>query len=147
MFELAQRDREAVIMEILAFLPPEKREEAQKLAQRVTNCFEAQDANALSVLYRAAEKGRFDEYAQKLQEYHEKEGKNVPVDTRSSPRNGDIIVLRALLKKEEEIRRGEREPSDRNYLPRRSQNLVKHPGAIKMELFFFDCFQDICGKL
>lgn len=146
MFELAREDRDSVIADMLKFVPGKERERVQRLTNEVVDLFEAQDTNALGVLYRAAEKKKFDEYVKKLKNYYEKEGKDVSVNIRSGPRNQNITVLRSILEKEEQIQNGKRDRKDRTYLPQPLQNLMKYPGAIKMEIFFFDCLRNLAKE-
>ena len=69
-FEIEESMRTDLINKhILAHLPEESRQAVKQRAIRIVENFVGQDVNALSVLIYAAERGKFDEYAQRLEEH------------------------------------------------------------------------------
>lgn len=143
--ELESEHRTEVISTILGLLPEGERGKYQEGIAKLTKSFEGQDANTLGVLYRAAEKDRFEEFYNKLEEYYEKEGQHVSVERRGAARNVNSIVLEDIVKKETEIANKERDPKDRTYWPKKVQILAKNLGSVKMELFFLNCYREIMG--
>lgn len=142
-YELTPKKREAVFVPMLQLLPQSKRESAKKIINEIMDLYEGQDANAMGVLYRAAEKGCFEKYVKKLESYYEKEGKYVPVQFRHLARRQPLALLETILKQEEEIQAGKRPEKDRERWPKPLQNIHEHPESIKMELFFANCYKEI----
>ncbi len=136
-------ERSGVLDELLELIPRGQRASARKTANKLADLYEGQDANVIGVLWRAAQRGKFDEYTRKLHDYYNTDGKNVPVNVRSLPAGQNPAILETLLKKEEQIAAGTRDPKDRSYHPRVLQNIMRHPEAIRMELFFLKCYQDM----
>jgi len=56
---------------IVGKLPEDVRESAKERVIKIVNNYAGQDLNALSVLSYAAERGRFDEFAGKLEGHHQ----------------------------------------------------------------------------
>ena len=56
---------------IVGKLPKEVRESAKTRATQIVNNYVGQDINALSVLSYAAERGKFDEFAEKLEKHYQ----------------------------------------------------------------------------
>ena len=145
MYQLTQTQRKEVLEEMLKLVPNSDGERIRDTTNKIADLYEGQDVNALGVLYRAVEKNRFDEFASRLETYHEDYGKNVPVSARPLPAGQHLGLLRTLLMQEEQIKNGERPLEDRKRYPHQIQMIVRCPEAIKMELFFADCYQDIMG--
>ena len=57
---------------IVGKLPAAVRKSAKERSTKIVNDYVGQDLNALSVLAYAAERGRFDEFAEKLERYYQK---------------------------------------------------------------------------
>ncbi len=57
--------------DIIAKLPENVRESAKTRATKIVNAYVGQDVNALSVLAYAAECGRFEEFAEKLENHYQ----------------------------------------------------------------------------
>ena len=146
MYELNKKNRTKIRDSLVQLLPVPKQDEARKTIDNLADIFEGQDMNTVGLLYEAAEVGKFDEYATKLKEYYEQEGKNVSVENRSVARNQNIFVLRDIVAKENQIAEGARAKSDRDYWPNQVQTLAKYLGSVKMELFFANCFREIMKK-
>ncbi len=144
--QIPLEQRKEMLDEMVLLVPIEKRQQALKVTNELADLYEGQDLNTIGVLWRAVQKGKFDEYAQKLREYYNSEGKNVAVEVRSLPAGMDPGILEMLLKKEEQIRSGDRDPKDRLYLPKIGQNIMVHPESIRMELFFLKCYLDMGVK-
>ncbi len=67
-FQVSQDKRGPFLRDnILAHLPSHARDAANQRAVRIVDNYVGQDLNALSVLAYAAEKGRFDEFAARLE--------------------------------------------------------------------------------
>lgn len=139
MYQLNKKARNKTITTILATLPKNERGEKRAEVNEIVDLFEEQDANALGVLHRAAEKGRFEEYIGKLKDYYQREGKDVPVDERPIARFQPAGELSYWLKRN---RNGK---ADNPNLPNEVKNLIEHPESIKMELFFAKCYEEIMG--
>ncbi len=70
-FMIPKEKRTAFIDDnIVGRLPEVYRESAKERATRIVNDYVGQDMNALSVLVYAVERGRFDEFADKLEEHY-----------------------------------------------------------------------------
>ena len=138
--------RKEILEEMMSLVPKNTREQTLKVTNELADKYEGQDANTIGVLWRAAQKGKFSEYAKKLSEYYDKEGQKVSVQVRSLPAGQDPVILEMLLKKEEQIRAGDRDPKDRLYLPKIGQKIMQYPEAIKMELFFLSCYVEMGVK-
>lgn len=70
-FEIAEEQRAAFIdNNIIANLHEDDKEAARERTKRIVNNYEGRDVDALSVLAYAAEQGRFDEFAGKLEEHY-----------------------------------------------------------------------------
>lgn len=144
--QIPLEQRKEILDEMVLLVPSEKRQQVLKVTNELADLYEGQDANTIGVLWRAAQKGKFDEYAQKVREYYNTEGKNVAVELRPLPAGMNPGILEMLLTKEEQIRSGDRDPKDRLYLPKAGQKVMVHPEAIRMELFFLKCYQDMGVK-
>lgn len=73
LFEVMETDREVCVQyRIGANVPKESREAVMKRASNIVIQYEGRDRDALSVLAEAAEKGRFEEFARKLEDYHKR---------------------------------------------------------------------------
>jgi hypothetical protein len=144
---LPKEERESMVAELVELLPAEGREEAKKKVMELSDLFEGQDLNTLGVLGRAAEKGRFDEYEQKLREYHQEKGQYVSPSDRKLICETQIPepILRMMAQKEDEIAMGTRPVEDRDRHPRKIAALMPKRGAVKMEIFFLDCYKEIMG--
>ena len=69
-FEISEQDRTRFIdRRIVARLPENVREQAKERATSITNNYIGRDSNALSILAYAAERGRFEEFAGKLEKH------------------------------------------------------------------------------
>jgi len=69
-FEVSERNRAMYIdAKIVAKLPEDIRTSAKERAAAIVNGYIGRDADALSILAYAAERGRFDEFAQKLEKH------------------------------------------------------------------------------
>lgn len=145
MYQLTQTHRREVLDEMLKIVPDSDRKRIRDATNKIADLYEGQDANALGVLYRAAEKNRFGEYASRLESFYEKDGKHVPVSARALPVGQHLGFLSSLLMQEEQIERGKRPKEDRKRWPRQIQNILQYPEAIKMELFFGECYKEIIG--
>jgi len=67
-FEISESDRIDFIEEyIVAHILPETKDQIRERAKIITNLYQGKDIAALSILSYAAEKGRFDEFAEKLE--------------------------------------------------------------------------------
>ncbi|MBR9683124.1 hypothetical protein GOV03_01135 [Candidatus Woesearchaeota archaeon] len=71
-FEVPEGARTIFIDGIVGELPRSVRESSKERAIKIVDKYEGQDINALSILAYAAERGRFDEFAEKLEEHHQK---------------------------------------------------------------------------
>jgi len=145
MLHIPREQRSEFLDSIVAMFPEEKREDVITTVNDLADLYEGQDANIMGILYRAAEKKRFDEYAEKLQQHHQEHGNKVSWEGRSFVRGQDNTILRMLLMKEEQIQRGTRPEKDREYHPKVLQTMMKYPAAIREELFFLDCYREIMG--
>jgi hypothetical protein len=143
MYELNKEDRKRAVDELVLLIPHSKRDKARKNINNLADLLEGQDMNAVGLLYRAAEVGKFDYYVKKLQDYYKQDGQNVPIDTRIVARNQNIKMLRDIVEKETQIAAKSRPKADRKYWPRQIQILARYLGSVKMELFFADCFEEI----
>jgi hypothetical protein len=132
-----------VIDDLVEMLPQERRPECSQTLDNLANMYEGQDLNTMGIMWWAAKRDRFDEYATKLTEYHEEKAQHIPPEQRSAVAGQNIKVLKICLQKEYEIREGRRSPKDREYLPRQLQNLMTYTGAIELEIFFFNCYRDL----
>ena len=146
MYELTTDDRKGIVDEILRLLPGRDHDDTRRTIEDLADKFEGQDINTVGLLYRAAEAGKFDDYARKLDDYYEKEGQNIPVGERCYARNKDLRILRDIDQKETEIEAGTRPREHRSYWPLEIQGLARHLGSVKMELFFASCFQEVMKK-
>lgn len=146
-YVVQEQDRENIASELVYMLPENERDGAKKKILEIADLFEGQDENAIGLLWRAAEHERFDEYAQKLLDYHQEKGQYVsPSDRRAISRaNLQEPVLRMMAQREEQIANGTRPAKDRTYLPEQMQKLITKRGAVNMELFFLDCYRDLMG--
>ena len=70
-FMIPEEVRTTFIEHIVGKLPEEVRESAKSRATKIVTDYVGQDENALSVLAYAAEQGRFDEFAKKLEEHYQ----------------------------------------------------------------------------
>lgn len=141
MYLISSDGRAKVVESVLRFLPPESRDNARTAITEIADLFEGQDANALGVLHRAAERGRFHEYVGRLRDFYETKGKAVPVDVRPLPVFADPVILSRLLFVEKTIQLGHKSPDERTLYPRNFQEMMRSPEAIEMELFFLDCYR------
>lgn len=66
-FEVAEAQRTSFIDKIVAKLPEGVRASAKERAASIVDSYIGRDADALSILSYAAERGRFDEFAGKLE--------------------------------------------------------------------------------
>lgn len=72
-FEVKKKKRIVFINdEIAARLPEEKRKHAIQKAESIVNKYVGQDSHALSILGYASERGRFEEFAERLERHHDK---------------------------------------------------------------------------
>jgi hypothetical protein len=126
--------RSQALTTVLRLLPEDQRTQARSEIESLVECFDGQEVNTLGVLYRATEKGKFHEFAGKLRDYYLREGKKVPLETRGLPIGQDVQILRHLIS-----RAGQTNPN----FPPQLEALQRSPAAIKMELFFFDCYEEI----
>jgi predicted RNA-binding protein with RPS1 domain len=144
MYELNKEERKRAIDELVLLMQYSIRDKARKTANNLADLFEGQDLNAVGLLHRAAETGKFDYYVKKLQDYYRQEGQNVSVDIRSVARNWNIgVLLRDIVEKETQIADKTRPRTDRKYWPKKIQILARYLGSVKMELFFADCFKEL----
>lgn len=143
MYEIKKEERAGIIDELVRLLPDEKKADATTRVDHLADLYEGQDQNTIGVLWRAAEMGRFDEFAERLQEYHDEKGQHISVKERAYARNQDARVLNMLLQKEREIEAGTRHPKDRSYHPKALQDLARHVSSMEMELFFMDCYREM----
>jgi hypothetical protein len=134
MYQLDATKRQQAISQVLGLLPSKSRTEARRTMVSLVHLFEGQDVNVIGVLYRAAEKGRFDTYSERLRKYYALHGKEVPIEVRSLPFGQDVDILRSLISPNRQ-----RNP---NYPPK-LEELRRNKRAVKMELFFFDCYEEI----
>ena len=70
-FEVESVAREKWIGEFTANLPEEKRKDVRLRASVIAENFVGTDLDALSILGYAAERGRFDEFAEKLEKHYD----------------------------------------------------------------------------
>ena len=87
---------------IVGKLPAAIRKSAKERSTKIVNDYVGQDLNALSVLAYAAERGRFDEFAEKLERHYQK---------------------------------------NLNYVHPEARKIASHPGAVRAEEFFLDCYK------
>ena len=67
---------------IVAKLPENERDNAKAGATTIVNCYAGIDVDALSVLAYAAERGKFEEFAEKLEKHYEENLSFVHPDAR-----------------------------------------------------------------
>ena len=127
-------DIEGVVSGLVKLFPEEEKARVGEEARYLLSLYQGQEINTIGVLYGAAEKQRFDEFARKLKDYHEKTGKDVPIDDRALPIGVDVRVLERIVSP-----RGMKNPN----FPPQLQNLQKHPEAVRMEIFFWNCYQEL----
>lgn len=71
-FQIVESNRiEFIEKNIVGNLPENSRDTTRQRATKITNDFEGVDIDALSILAYAAKRGKFDEYAGKLEEHFE----------------------------------------------------------------------------
>jgi hypothetical protein len=71
-FEIEEKNRITIIdKNIVSKLPEEEKEDAKTRAIDIINNYVGRDVDAISVLMYAAEKGRFKEYAEKLEKHYQ----------------------------------------------------------------------------
>ncbi len=71
---------------IIGKLPKDSRENAKKRAAKIVTDYVGQDINALSVLAYAAEQGKFEEFAQKLEQHYQDNLQDVHPEARNNAR-------------------------------------------------------------
>jgi len=82
-FEVSEKARIAFIdANIVLHLPNEEQAEARKRAIKIVESFVGRDVDAISVLGYAAERGKFKEYAEKLEQHYEENMKYVHPEAR-----------------------------------------------------------------
>lgn len=150
MLQISVEERQEILRTFVreCHVPERKREGVFKTINELADLYEGSDSNVIGVLWRAMERGteEFDKYAKKLQNYYKSKVAKIPANARSLVSGQDIATLEMLLQREEQIARGERVAKDRMFLPKYAQEMSKYPDAIRMELFFMDCYKEMGVK-
>jgi hypothetical protein len=98
-FAIPERSRTTFIdNRIVEKLPPASRTGARERATRIAESYEGQDAHALSVLAYAAERGKFDEFAGKLERHFDESLGYVHPEVRRDPRVPSVVQTAAFFR-------------------------------------------------
>jgi hypothetical protein len=91
LFEVDDNTRAAEIEIMICRFPHSMKKELTELANHVVNEYAGRDADAVSVLKLASQKGRFAEYAQKLEGYYRRTLQRVKPEDRHGPKINEFF--------------------------------------------------------
>ncbi|MBU1111533.1 MAG: hypothetical protein ABIG93_01035 [archaeon] len=136
MYQLEEQTRNEFADKVAGLVQESQRDRARQETRELSDLFEGQELNVTGVLYRAAENDRFYEFAGKLRDYHRNCGDNVSAEGREVVRGQDVRMLKMLLNQVEI------DNINPNF-PKELHKMTRYPDAIREELFFFKCYEDL----